>query len=66
MEAEATIKDVYGDEAWVASGGGRVYLDVVIDPGRVGETGSDLSLTPEAARKLAKALKRAAKAAEAA
>lgn len=58
-----TLKDNYGDEIEVStSGSGEVFLDMD-DSKRV--SSACAALTPKKARRLAKALKRAAKAAEA-
>lgn len=58
---EKAIKDTYGDKAHVAgsAGIGHVYLNTGNDGDVV-----DFSFTPEQARRLAKALKKAAKRAE--
>lgn len=55
---EVAIEDRFGDELTVSADLGQVHVD--------GAPVSDWLFTPRQARKLAKALKRAAKAAEAA
>lgn len=52
------MRDNFGDliEVWVQESTGSVYLDV-----HEGETRAQASLTPKKARRLARALKRAAK-----
>jgi ribosomal protein L22 len=56
------IEDSYGDTITVASSGGHIYID---GEENEGESYTNHSLTPKAAKKLRKALKRAIKDAEA-
>lgn len=71
MRDIVTIRDTYRDTAEVSSsdypirGKGRVYLDVTERPGKDNEVEASLSLTPKQAKRLAKAIRKAAKAAKA-
>lgn len=70
MTLHASIVDNFGDRARVESenlGGGfgpRVYLSICPRTGREQDLVTDLALTPKKARRLARALKRAARAAK--